>query len=163
MPCGSLGILLGALVAFAVRTLLPGIPATLSPLWVALGVALAVGIFFGYYPANRAANLDRIPSSACATSGGVIGYTGLTRKIESRLGLGGFTPHAFDHPHRDERRDFDGLALGQHLDHALGGGRDSDVQLLGVRLTPVFTQHAVQVRVVGIDLGDAMVQPENGS
>ena len=59
---GILGILLGALVAFAVRTLLPGIPATLSPLWVALGVAmsLGVGIFFGYYPANRAANLDPI-------------------------------------------------------------------------------------------------------
>jgi putative ABC transport system permease protein len=41
---------------------MPSIPATLSPLWVALGIAmsLGVGIFFGYYPANRAANLDPI-------------------------------------------------------------------------------------------------------
>ncbi len=59
---GILGILMGALIAFGIRTLVPSIPATLSPLWVALGVAmsLAVGIFFGYYPANRAANLDPI-------------------------------------------------------------------------------------------------------
>jgi putative ABC transport system permease protein len=59
---GTLGILVGAFIAFAIRTLVPSIPATLSPLWVALGVAmsLAVGVFFGYYPANRAANLDPI-------------------------------------------------------------------------------------------------------
>ena len=33
-----------------------------SPLWVMLGVAMSVGVglFFGYYPANRAANLDPI-------------------------------------------------------------------------------------------------------
>ena len=38
------------------------IPATLSPLWVSLGVAISVGVglFFGYYPADRAANLDPI-------------------------------------------------------------------------------------------------------
>jgi putative ABC transport system permease protein len=59
---GTIGILAGAFIAFAIRTLVPSIPATLSPLWVALGVAmsLAVGVFFGYYPANRAANLDPI-------------------------------------------------------------------------------------------------------
>jgi putative ABC transport system permease protein len=59
---GTIGILAGALIALAIRTAMPGIPATLSPLWVALGVAmsLGVGIFFGYYPANRAANLDPI-------------------------------------------------------------------------------------------------------
>jgi putative ABC transport system permease protein len=57
---GALGILLGAAVAVAVRRLLPSVPATVSSLWVLLGVAMSAGtgVFFGYYPANRAANLD---------------------------------------------------------------------------------------------------------
>ncbi|MGI8745094.1 MAG: ABC transporter permease [Bryobacteraceae bacterium] len=59
---GLIGILLGAIIAFAVRHLIPSIPASLSLLWVMLGVGIsvAVGVFFGYYPANRAANLDPI-------------------------------------------------------------------------------------------------------
>jgi putative ABC transport system permease protein len=59
---GAIGITLGAIIAFLVRTLMPSIPATLSLLWVGLGVGIsvAVGVFFGYYPANRAANLDPI-------------------------------------------------------------------------------------------------------
>ena len=59
---GLIGILLGAIIAFTVRTLVPSIPATLSLLWVILGVGMSVGVgvFFGYYPANRAANLDPI-------------------------------------------------------------------------------------------------------
>jgi putative ABC transport system permease protein len=59
---GIIGILLGATFAFVVRTLLPSVPAFVSPLWVTLGVAMSVGVglFFGYYPANRAANLDPI-------------------------------------------------------------------------------------------------------
>ena len=59
---GAIGIALGAIIAFAVRHLLPSVPATLSLLWIVLGVgiSLAVGLFFGYYPANRAANLDPI-------------------------------------------------------------------------------------------------------
>lgn len=59
---GVVGILLGALIAFGVRTAMPSIPAVVSPLWVTLGVAISVGVglFFGYYPANRAANLDPI-------------------------------------------------------------------------------------------------------
>lgn len=59
---GILGILLGGAIALTVRTLIPSIPAFVSPLWVTLGVAMSVGvgIFFGYYPANRAANLDPI-------------------------------------------------------------------------------------------------------
>ncbi len=59
---GVIGITLGALVALLVRTVMPSIPATVSPIWVTLGVAISVGvgIFFGYYPANRAANLDPI-------------------------------------------------------------------------------------------------------
>jgi len=59
---GVIGITLGALIALIVRTAMPSIPAYVSPLWVTLGVAISVGvgIFFGYYPANRAANLDPI-------------------------------------------------------------------------------------------------------
>jgi putative ABC transport system permease protein len=59
---GAIGICMGALIAFAVRTLLPSIPATLSVLWVSLGILISVGVglFFGYYPASRAAQLDPI-------------------------------------------------------------------------------------------------------
>jgi putative ABC transport system permease protein len=59
---GAIGIALGALIAFAVRTLVPSIPATLSPVWVTLGILISVGVglFFGYYPASRAAQMDPI-------------------------------------------------------------------------------------------------------
>ena len=59
---GVAGILLGAGAAIGVRHALPSVPAAVSYLWIALGVAMSagVGIFFGYYPANRAANLDPI-------------------------------------------------------------------------------------------------------
>ena len=59
---GVIGIVLGALVALAVRTVMPSVPATLSYLWISLGVGISIGVglFFGYYPANRAANLDPI-------------------------------------------------------------------------------------------------------
>jgi len=59
---GAIGLLLGMGVAFAVRSLVPSVPATLSYFWMGMGVLIsaAVGIFFGYYPANRAANLDPI-------------------------------------------------------------------------------------------------------
>jgi putative ABC transport system permease protein len=59
---GALGILIGATVSTLVRTLVPSIPATLSYLWVAIGftISVSVGLFFGYYPANLAANMDPI-------------------------------------------------------------------------------------------------------
>ncbi len=59
---GAIGIVIGGLIAFLVRTFVPSIPASLSLLWITLGVTMsvAVGLFFGYYPANRAANLDPI-------------------------------------------------------------------------------------------------------
>ena len=59
---GTIGILIGAGVSTMVRTLVPSIPATLSYLWVSIGFAISVGggLFFGYYPANMAANLDPI-------------------------------------------------------------------------------------------------------
>ncbi|HUB33820.1 MAG TPA: ABC transporter permease [Bryobacteraceae bacterium] len=58
---GILGILIGGLISLAVRAV-ASIPATISPFWVIMGVAIAagVGLFFGFYPANRAANLDPI-------------------------------------------------------------------------------------------------------
>ncbi len=59
---GTIGILVGAGVSLAVRTLVPSIPATLSYLWISIGfmISVGVGLFFGYYPANLAANLDPI-------------------------------------------------------------------------------------------------------
>jgi putative ABC transport system permease protein len=59
---GTVGILIGAGVSTLVRALAPSIPATMSYLWVSIGFAMSVGVglFFGYYPANLAANLDPI-------------------------------------------------------------------------------------------------------
>jgi hypothetical protein len=59
---GVIGVMIGGLYALIVRTLVPSVPAFVSPLWVTLGVGMSVGVglFFGYYPANRAANLDPI-------------------------------------------------------------------------------------------------------
>jgi putative ABC transport system permease protein len=59
---GTIGILIGAGISTLVRTFVPSIPATLSYLWVTIGFAISVGVglFFGYYPANLAANLDPI-------------------------------------------------------------------------------------------------------
>ncbi len=59
---GVLGILLGATISFTVHRLVPSLPTELSALWVTLGflISAAVGLFFGFYPANRAANLDPI-------------------------------------------------------------------------------------------------------
>lgn len=59
---GTIGILLGALVSTMVRTLVPSVPASLSYWWITIGFAMSVGVglFFGYYPANLAANLEPI-------------------------------------------------------------------------------------------------------
>jgi len=59
---GTIGILIGAGVSTLVRVSVPSVPATLSYLWVSIGFAISVGVglFFGYYPANLAANLDPI-------------------------------------------------------------------------------------------------------
>jgi putative ABC transport system permease protein len=59
---GTIGILIGSGISTSVRALAPSIPATLSYLWVSIGfgISVGVGLFFGYYPANVAANLDPI-------------------------------------------------------------------------------------------------------
>jgi len=59
---GTIGILIGAGISTMVRTFVPSVPAALSYLWVTIGFAISVGVglFFGYYPANLAANLDPI-------------------------------------------------------------------------------------------------------
>lgn len=59
---GTIGILVGAGVSALVRNFVPSVPATISYLWVTIGFAISVGVgvVFGYYPANLAANLDPI-------------------------------------------------------------------------------------------------------
>jgi putative ABC transport system permease protein len=59
---GTIGILIGAGISTMVRAFVPSVPATLSYLWVTIGfvISVGVGLFFGYYPANLAANLDPI-------------------------------------------------------------------------------------------------------
>ena len=58
---GVVGILLGGLVAFIITKVTP-MPAKIEPWSVALGlfITAGVGLFFGLYPAMRAARLDPI-------------------------------------------------------------------------------------------------------
>jgi len=58
---GIVGVFLGFLVARAISTITP-LPARLEWWSVALGIGITagVGLFFGAYPASRAARLDPI-------------------------------------------------------------------------------------------------------
>ncbi len=58
---GVIGIICGALLGYFGASLL-GVVAfpTLSHIAIAVGFSMAIGIFFGYYPANKAAKLDPI-------------------------------------------------------------------------------------------------------
>ena len=58
---GILGVLAGVSIALLIRAVTP-LPASIQPWSVAisLGVASSVGLFFGVYPATRAARLDPI-------------------------------------------------------------------------------------------------------
>src|SRR5271156_4198522 len=61
---GILGVLLGALITFAIRSVWDSLPATMSVFWAGFGffAAAAEGLVFGIYPAWKAANLDPIES-----------------------------------------------------------------------------------------------------
>ena len=61
---GIIGILLGSLVSLAVRTFFPALPSQISVFWAAIAftVSVGVGLFFGIFPAKRAAELDPIAS-----------------------------------------------------------------------------------------------------
>ena len=59
---GILGILAGLLLSFLIRTFLPSLPSSV-PLWsIVTGfvVAVSIGLFFGLWPAIKAARLDPI-------------------------------------------------------------------------------------------------------
>ena len=58
---GVIGIILGAAFGYLGSTLL-GVPTLpdLGSVALAAGFSLAVGIFFGYYPASKAAKMDPI-------------------------------------------------------------------------------------------------------
>jgi len=58
---GVIGIVLGAVMGYVGSSLLdaPALP-SLGSIALAVGFSLAVGIFFGYYPANKAARMDPI-------------------------------------------------------------------------------------------------------
>jgi putative ABC transport system permease protein len=59
---GIAGMTLGWMISLIVRTLMPDLP-TVVPLWAAVlgvGVSVGVGLFFGIWPANKAARLDPV-------------------------------------------------------------------------------------------------------
>jgi putative ABC transport system permease protein len=59
---GVIGVLLGAIIVWAIPALWPSLPAHMSMFWVMFGfmTAASVGLIFGIYPAWKAANLDPI-------------------------------------------------------------------------------------------------------
>ena len=64
---GIIGILIGWLLSLTIRTFVPSLPSTV-PLWSVVAgftVATSVGLFFGLWPAIKAARLDPIAALRC--------------------------------------------------------------------------------------------------
>jgi len=59
---GVMGILAGYTVSFLIRSLVPSLPSTVPPWSVVAGfaVSVAIGLFFGLWPAVKASRLDPI-------------------------------------------------------------------------------------------------------
>jgi len=62
MAGGLVGVLMGVLLSFVIRSAMPNLPAYVPPWAIFLGVSVAasVGLFFGTYPAVKAARLDPV-------------------------------------------------------------------------------------------------------
>jgi putative ABC transport system permease protein len=59
---GVIGVFLGGAISLLIRLVVPSLPSSI-PLWsimVAVGVSMSVGLFFGMYPAIKAARLDPV-------------------------------------------------------------------------------------------------------
>jgi putative ABC transport system permease protein len=59
---GIIGVSLGAVISFLINKLLPSLPSAV-PMWavvMAVGGSMSVGLFFGMYPALKAARLDPV-------------------------------------------------------------------------------------------------------
>jgi ABC-type antimicrobial peptide transport system permease subunit len=59
---GVIGVLLGGAISLLIHLVIPSLPSSI-PLWsilLAVGVSMAVGLFFGMYPAIKAARLDPV-------------------------------------------------------------------------------------------------------
>ena len=59
---GVIGILVGSGLAWGAKLVYPALPVAVSLVWVCIAftISVSIGLFFGYYPANRAAGLDPI-------------------------------------------------------------------------------------------------------
>lgn len=58
---GFIGIILGAIFGYVGSNLLgEGVLPGLSPILISFTFSISIGMFFGYYPASRAAKLDPI-------------------------------------------------------------------------------------------------------
>jgi len=59
---GAIGVLLGSSIVLVIRLAFPSFPAAVSFMLVALGVSVAsmIGVFFGMYPAWKAARLNPV-------------------------------------------------------------------------------------------------------
>jgi len=59
---GAIGVLVGILISVLINAFMPSLPSSVPPWAIALGVgsAMSVGLFFGMYPAVKAAKLDPV-------------------------------------------------------------------------------------------------------